>query len=263
MKTPANDLERAFVAASRSQSALPTFYRLLQESVLWFLMPYHPELELGTMQIEPGKEMAFESFMMRDGQMVPVFTSEQQLRYALRVRKESARSFAVANLRGETLFQILAQQPQPVIINAHSELGEFLMEQGAVKSLGDGSVLRPLLNAGGEPDGGGGYEAQLTILDVADHPTSLVQPVFEFIRQHDVFRTAWVFGLGAPQAWDRRSYQLAIWMERRDAAMEQDLGVVLMNLKNGGQEFEVMIMNNSDIEKLEWTRHVPPFFRRA
>ena len=263
MKTPVNDLERAFRAAYRSESAMPEFYRRLRESELWFLMPYHPELELGMMKIEPGTEMAFESFMMKTGMEVPVFTSEEQLRYALRVRKESARSYAVAKLPGATLFQILAGQPLPVVMNPHSEMGEAVFETEAVKNLGDGSILKPLKNAGEQGNDEGGYSAQLTILDVADRPTKLVQPVFEYIGQHDIFRAAWVFGNGLPETWDRRSYHLAFWMERRDEEIEQGLGVVLMAVQNADLKCEVVVMGTEEKERHEWTRHVPPFFQRS
>ena len=262
MKTPVNDLERAFVAAVRSESALPAFMRLLRESPLSFLTPYHPELDTGEMELKPGSEMSIETFTMRDGTMVPVFTSEGQLRRSLRTMNQSARRFTVMTMDGATLFSILASQPHPVIINPHSELGEAVLQTGTVKKLADGSALRPVTNAGeSSPDGG--REMSLTILNVADHPTDIIQPVFEYLRQHPIFRAAWIFGLGAPEAWDRKSYQMAVWMEKRDAEKEQDLGVIVKAIRDQKALVEVMIMCDEEVAGLEWTRHIPPFFQRA
>jgi len=70
---------------------------------------------------------------------------------------------------------------------------------------------------------------KLKILNPADYPTDLIQPVFELLRRHKNFRAAWIFGAtdAKPQPASGRGYQLLLLMEPRDAVIFHDLNMTV------------------------------------
>lgn len=255
MKTPVNELERALRAAARSESGRPAMFRKLLEEKLWCLMPYHPEME-GTLELAPGSPVTFTTWMMEGGEVVPLFTSPEQLKYAIRVRRDSTRAYTLAELQGRVLMQILAEQDKNVTINPHSELAELLLEPQAVRRLADGSIFQTVTRSEQE------QSMPMTILDPADYPTTLVQPVFEFIRQHEAFRAAWVFGEGLPATFQPGRYRMSFWMEPREERLEQELGMVMLASMREDLRCGMTMMSTEQAQSQEWTRHVAPFFRR-
>lgn len=87
-----------------------------------------------------------------------------------------------------------------------------------------GEMLEPL------PEGATETTA-LNLLDPAEYPTDLIQPVFEFCRQHRQYRAAWVFdspsGRERVAATGGRAYQLLFLMDPRDRFVHHDLSMVI------------------------------------
>jgi len=76
---PANDLDRAIMAVQRSKASLPELYRQLAAGELWFLLPYHPEIEGELLELKNGSPLPFASLTDQQGEAVPLFSSEVKL----------------------------------------------------------------------------------------------------------------------------------------------------------------------------------------
>src|SRR5215471_12288220 len=79
-----NDLDRAIVAIRRSNANLPDFYRQLTEGELWFLIPYHPEVEGECLELNPGSPCPFVTLEDEKGVVVPLFSSEMRVDEAMK-----------------------------------------------------------------------------------------------------------------------------------------------------------------------------------
>src|SRR5436309_7974820 len=80
---PANELDRAIMAVQRSKAGLPELYRQLAAGELWFLIPYHPEIEGDLLELKNGSPLPFASLTDQHGEVVPLFSSEARVEEAL------------------------------------------------------------------------------------------------------------------------------------------------------------------------------------
>ena len=184
MSQPTNDLERALVAAMRGPAGQPEFYRQLRDSEVVFLMPYHPDLE-GTMSVTGGDRVAMVSWKSLQGEFVPVFTSRRVATWAIKTRAPGE-PYALAAVKGETFFLMVAPQKQMVIVNPGCPTGEVLLVPEAVQAMADGSIFKPITSVEKT-------EEQVIIMDPADYPTDFIQPLFQFLRGRPEVRAAWIF----------------------------------------------------------------------
>jgi len=109
MNDPMNDLERAFAKMARGPEARPEFFRLLRESELSFLLPYHPEIEGEEMELKNGDPMPpFVVWQNKKGSFIPVFTSDARADAAVAKQTEERRfqkcPYSVGSMNGEVLF---------------------------------------------------------------------------------------------------------------------------------------------------------------
>ena len=79
-----NELDRAMLAVQRSRASTPEFYRQLATGELWFLLPFHPEMEGAHFEIKNGTTLPFVMLMDAAGEIVPLFSSEARLEEGLK-----------------------------------------------------------------------------------------------------------------------------------------------------------------------------------
>lgn len=188
-KIPTNDLDRALVALMRRTSAMPQFLRELGKGELWFLVPFHPEVIGDKLKLENGMKSPFVELQDAQGRHVPLFSSHLRLAEALRTRKVPKNTYAAASMEAMLLLQVLGSMELTGRINLNCKTGSVYLPPSMMRDVADGSALKPT-----EPCEE--VSQTLRIIDPADYPTYLMQPVFEILRQHRNFRAAWVLERG-------------------------------------------------------------------
>ena len=117
-----------------------------------------------------------------------MFTSEERAEQALKATGKPANRQNVLRMKGEELFRAIAARKPPcgMVINPACGTGEMLLDHAAVKLLADGSILKPLRPEKRE-------EGVVRIVEPADYPTRLLEPLFQYLRRCASVRAAWLF----------------------------------------------------------------------
>lgn len=256
-RVPSNELDQAIVALGRSQAALPRFMRALGAGKLWFLTPYHPEVEDGEIELEPGMRSPFVELEDAAGAFVPIFSSGERLDEALRTAQAPPGSFAAGSMDAAALLEVLARMELRVVLNRGCSTGQVELPRNLMSDVADGSAFEV------PPMDGPAEQQTLTMIDPADFPTDLIQPVFEFVRQHENFRALWIFhhGEGKRTPAGGLRYQFVAHMEPRDAALYHDFQLVLASACKAPHEAASGCVNEGDAAYLAalW-KLVKPFY---
>jgi hypothetical protein len=238
-----NKLDRAILAMQRSPAEAPALYRQLTTGELYFLLPYHPEIEAGErMQIQPGSRFPFCVQPQPDGvEVVPIFSSEARVEESLRKGAVPPDKFLCGAMPAVQVLELIGTMGFPAVLNRGCTTGEVTLPAELLCDLADGSIFRPT---------GPGETIQMAVqtLDPADYPTDLIQRAFEFIRKHPAFRAAWVFRLPArpPGTGGPPKYQLLFLMSPRNQTLFHDLNLALNCSPPEGLAFEIGTVHEHD-----------------
>lgn len=255
---PSNELDRTIVAFTRSRAALPELMRQLSDAEeLWFLMPYHPEMEGEAIELKPGMPLPFVEITDEKGALVPVFSSCERAEEAMTHAGFPQRKFVPAAMPALQLLGILGRAELRAALNKSCGTGQLILPPNLMRDIADGSALR--LNS----DPTEQVRDEVHALDPAEYPTDLVQAAFEILRQHRHFRTAWIFerGKGEPTPAGGRRYQFLVLMEPRDAVISRDLSLVVSSARSPADEVELGYLDENDAPLLAklW-QLAPPFY---
>lgn len=258
---PINDLDHALIAMQKSNSALPALYRALSEGELWFLIPWHPEVEeAGGMELENGMPLPFSQIEVKGETVVPLFSSFERAREAMKKFRLPARTYSTAVMEAKLVLQILGATELRAVVNKGCKTGEVTIPPDLMRDLANGEALQPLGSDAPTESG------KVQILDPSDYPTNLIQPAFEILRAHREFRAAWVFGApGEPFTADGRPrYQVLVLMDPRDEVIFHDLNVVLNAPCTPRCEVSIGRLEEDDVEMIEKIfAAAPPFYCAA
>ena len=257
-KIPTNDLDRALIALVKSKSALPRFLRELGTGELWFLTPFHPEIIGGEVELEEGMRSPFMEMGDAEGPYVPVFSSFERLQESMRACQVPEDSAAAASMEALLVLDLLGKMGLRGMINMGCKTGAIYLPPEMMRDVADGSAFEPM-----EPTGEV-KSRMMSIIDPADYPTNLLQPVFEILRQHRNFRAAWVMVETNPDApgTDAWHYQFAIQMEPHDPEVFHEFNLVLASAAIAtGDRVECGRVDGTDTEYIAnlW-RQVEPFY---
>jgi hypothetical protein len=182
---PLNDLERLLAKPKFGPQDYPEMFRLLREMELVFLLPYHPELEGGSMDVQNGGKLP--PFVVwtnpGSGPRIPIFTSLDRAQEACRKTRARDNQYALCKMPGQQLFELLSCQTRNIAINPATGLLSVMLDVAGVKQvalLGPGQVE-------GETKTG-----RVKLLTAADYPTELVQVLFQYLRGCPDVRAAWL-----------------------------------------------------------------------
>jgi hypothetical protein len=247
-----NDLDRAIVAARRSKAALPDLCRELIKGELWFLVPFHPEVEGECIEIKNGSPLPFAMLQDEKGAVVPLFSSETRLDEGLRNGKMPSNKYSAAAMPAIQALDILGKADLRAVVNKSCATGDIIIPANLMRDLSDGSALAPSPSLQQEHGTG-------NIVNPADYPTHLVQPAFELMRRHRNFRAAWIISLphtkpGAPP--DAR-WQMLILMEPPDQQMFHDLNLAVSSARVSPDEIALGLLDETD------SKLIQNIFRRA
>ena len=257
-----NDLDRAIVAVRRSKAGLPDFYRELSRNELWFLLPFHPEMEGELLELKNGSPLPFA--LLKDGPdgVVPLFSSEARVEEGLEKGRVPQRKYSTAAMPALQLLEILGKTGLPAILNKSCATGEVRIPPNLMRDLAEGKVLAPA--ADGEPVA---EQGNVRILNAAEYPTHLIQPAFEFMRRHRNFRAAWIFDFprtNQPQTATTHRWQMLILMQPRDAQLAHDLNLAVQGARTKDDEIGVGQVDENDAAYVEnLFRRAPAFYTAA
>jgi hypothetical protein len=237
-----NELDRTIKAMQRSNAGAPEFYRQLVAAELWFLLPYHPEMEGAHMQIQNGSPFPFCVQTESDGEeIVPIFSSEARLEESLRAGDVPTNKFLCGKMPGVQVLELIGKVGFAAVLNRGCATGELALPADLLCDLADGSIF--------EPTGPSEIiQAAVTLVNPADYPTDLIQRAFEFIRQYRAFRAAWVFLLPDDSAAfnEARTYQLLFLVSPRSQALLHDLNLALNCSPPKGVTFNIGTVDETD-----------------
>jgi hypothetical protein len=251
MNQPQNDLERALWAVSRGPEGYPELFRQLRESMVTFLMPYHPEW-VGDIPIENGTAITFAVWKNADGPQIPLFTSLERAETALQATGARNNQYGVAEMKGEWLFGAIAGQKLPAVLNPACGTPHLSLDVRAARKLADGSIL--------EMDKGQEEKGRIKIVDAADYPTDLLQPVFKFLRGKPEVRAAWLFYRLEKDDSKQRYYVFGLLVRGDSEAVKSELSVVIRHAKKSRRGFGVTALDPNQPEMKKVLAKFPPFY---
>lgn len=258
-----NDLDRAIIAVGRSRSATPELYRQLCEGEFWVLLPFHPEIEDTNFELKNGMQMPFVRVEDKEGELVVLYSSAERVRESLKRSKVPPKAYSTGTIEAKVLLQMLGAIGLRAVVNKNCRTtGELILPPDLMRDLANGSALEPLGTGGDGP----GEKRALDILNAADYPTDLVQPMFEVLKQHRNFRAAWIFGVpGTGPGTDvARRYGVLVLMDPRDAVIFHDFNMVVAAVENPQDKVELAFANEDDTAEIaRLFQQAPPFFVAA
>ncbi len=240
-----NELDRAVIRIGKSHAALPDLMRALSQGELWTLIPWHPEVEDTDFELTNGMEMPFAQFEDAKGAFVPVFSSFERVREAMKRARFPARTYSAAAVEAKVLMSILGNANLRASINHDCKPASVMIGADMMRDIADGSALQP-----GKPEPT--RRMRMQKLDAADYPTRIVQAAFEVMRQHRSFRAAWIFGRSKSEAQppEGRGYHMMVLMEPRDPVVFRDLNLVVMSATGKKDELDLAYVPENDVSQL-------------
>jgi hypothetical protein len=224
-----------FSPSPAAPSALPDVYRALTLNNLCALIPYHPEM-VGNFQIENGMPCPF--IMTHDdrGEAVLLFSSEARADEAVKTGRFPESKYTTAAMPARQMLEIIGKMELRAIINPACATGTFEAPPDMMRDLASGVALQPLPS-------GPIVERIFNVIDPADYPTDLIQPLFEVSRRDWRYRAAWVMRGKEPAAAGGTSYAFFVWIDPPDAALVHDCNIVLQNSRNETDEASITVLD--------------------
>ncbi len=255
---PLNPLEQAFMAAARGPEGLPGLFKQLVASELAALMPYHPEME-GLVEIRQGSGFQFLVWQHPErGLQVPLFTSEKRALESLDKLGANRQPSCMALIPGTVLFASLAGQKYGVVINPGCSTGEIFLDLKTVRSLADGSLLKP-----GAP--APLHAGRVSLVDPAEYPTGLVQPVFRFLTGQENVRAAWIFQEQPTPTPGRLptgpgGYVIGLLVDGDPAPVMHDFSLVVSGLGDAPSPIGLTVLSSEDPVQADLMKRFPAFY---
>jgi hypothetical protein len=186
---PLSDLDRAIVAAHRSPSALPELCRQLCQGELFLLIPHHPEFgQDDQLELRNGMEVPFVIQPEGEGEVVLIFSSEERAQEGMRRGKVPPGTYRIVSMSAIQALEVLGKVGLRALVNKCCAMPQLILPPELMRDIASGKVFQSSDVTSREME-----EITLRLLDPADYPTDLIQPVFEILRKHRQFRAAWIF----------------------------------------------------------------------
>lgn len=256
---PTNELDRALQAVHKSPAAIPDLYRRLSEGELYLLVPYHPEVIDEAIEIKNGAPFPFAMLSDDEGEVVPIYSSSERAEEGLERGQVPPATFLIGSMPAVQALEVLGKMNLRAVLNKSCTTPEFTIPPDLMRDLASGEVLEPMTE-------GNRQTFSLDLLDPADYPTYLVQPVFEYLRRQKQYRAAWIFRSPSEEAKASakggHGYHLAFLMDPRDRIVHHDLNLIIAAaLSWSDDELTHGLIDETDpVEVAGLFRQAPPFY---
>jgi hypothetical protein len=245
MQSSESELEQE-ISQSGNLERRPQLFRLLRQSELFFLVPYHPELTGGKIRGAPHF-VVWKSDM--DGRRVVIFTSEKRAHEATTKLSIPAKQYAVASMIGVDVFGTIADCGENFTINpASGAERQLFMDAATAASLADGWILMP--NEGG-----------MTGVKVEDYPEPVLGPMREYLARDRGIFAAWLLEVPqTPGDTSPHKYVFGFYgkgsMERRKRAATS----MAVKASQGAYDAIGVVIAGNDPAMAVMFEQMPPFY---
>ena len=258
MQEPINDLERAYLNAHLGMAETVAYFNELRDSILIFLMPYHPEVE-GVMQVSNGSSLTFELWKIGGEDMIPIFTSTYRVEEALRASGRWERKSMMAEMLGKELLHLISlmMDRNQVIVNPGCATGSRAMDAVMVNSILDGSALE--IPTPGEMELNG---LAMSLPNSPSQPARLREPLAKFFSGLPEVAAAWLFHEDEPTKPFEYVYVVGILVEGGDAAaVKLETALAIAGACPPEWNSRVWVMDRNDSGLADIFASLPPFYK--
>ena len=213
MNERVNALEHAFANAHLGVEETVEFFRLLRESNLTFVAPYHPEIE-GRHQVQSDGKMIITIWMLNGEEVIPIFTSPQRLDEAMGSIGKPGQLYCAGGMMGLELFRGFCPPHNKfrVAINPLCACGTHFLDPARIQSIVDGSGL--YIPTPGELAMGG---LCISLPESPSQPARLRGPLGKFFATIPEVRAAWLFYEEEPKPPFEKVYVVGVAVVGGDA----------------------------------------------
>ena len=178
------------------------------------------------------------------GPVVPLFSSVARAEEAMERFQLPPRTYSLGTMDAKLVLGILGKGEMRAVVNKGCATGELTIPADLMRDVASGKVFEPMDLDSDEPD----QRQTLKVLDPADYPTDLIQPLFETLRRYANFRATWVLGFPDEDALpvERRRYQLLVLMEPRDEVVFHEFAMVLGAVRTHIPNVESGLLDETD-----------------
>ena len=249
---PLNELEQLLAKPRFGPQDYPEMFRLLRETELCFLLPYHPEMEGATIGLENGDQLP--PFVVwsspKDGPRIPIFSSIERAQEACEKTGSRENQYVIADMPGRQLFEILSCQPDGIAINPATGGPSIMMDIEGIKQLGGRNA---------DEDVGEKKTGQVQLLTPADYPTKLVQSLFQYLRGCPGVRAAWLARDLAP-AGPGTGYIVMVLGAGDQKKVQDDIIIVAGSAIAKGESVHTAFFDGTNAAALATAEKFTPFY---
>jgi len=179
-----------------------------------------------TIIVPEGRRRSVILWKFEDEEVIPVFTSTARAREAIAAIDRAGRPLCLAQIAGGPLFKLLQGCGKAVIINPACNGAEMRLDPPVISRLANRSILRPC-------DEAEKATGDAVVVDPADYPIEVMEPVFHFLRARPDVHAAWLLRMKPAHAGDAGLYVFAVLSRDAGGRLEGDLMIVLDNAGSG------------------------------
>jgi len=189
------------------------FLRLLRESNLTFVVPYHPEME-GRHEVQPDGKMTITICMLNGEEVVPLFTSPRRLDEAMAAFVKPGQPYMAGEMLGLELFRGFCPPHNKfrVAINPLCSCGTHFLDPARIQGIVDESGL--YIPTPGEMAMNG---LCISLPQSPSQPASLREPLGKFFATIPEVRAAWLFHEEEPKPPFEQVYVVGVAVVGGDA----------------------------------------------
>lgn len=232
--------------AANDPGVRPEFYReLLDTDLLVLIVP--TQAQPGKFIAREGEKLMIKGITVQDKKLIPVFTSEIRLKEYIQAPDH------LAQLKGQALLAIIAEQKNGMVLNPVSRYGkEFTPEE--VAALVDGSMFRQFdkteLPA----------QQKTLISEPKDYPDKLVAALKTLFERNSNIEKAYIAQISMPDTGEPPHLLIAIDAAGDFEAVASGCGIVIKDSLGQGQFADLMPLRGSSLES--YFNGSTPFYQK-
>lgn len=241
---PQNRIEKLIrrLGKSDDHSHMGELFRLLEESPIFFPLPYHPEI-VGDWEIGNGDTMTISAFADAEGPFYPAFTSDAVAEWSSEYFPGPG-PWAIGSTPGRIWFGVVAQTGVRVVINPRCT-ARLLLKPELVEDLARGCY------SGDATESGDREKMQLLPIRPDAMPGRLLREIRTFCaRRRDAIAVYAFHPISvATQQAEEGEIRIIVWLrDQCSRNFQADLGIVVERAAPPRIEIRIGFMNTGEDE---------------
>ncbi|MBE7494607.1 MAG: SseB family protein [Verrucomicrobiaceae bacterium] len=251
---PCNALERLMHKAAADPAQHGPLMRLLWQSEIHTLIPYHPEV-MGTHQMQPGQQMTFIMASDKEGPFIPAFTSDAAAEYCLRKNAPRGAAFGLAAMTGGLFLQLVNGMGHSIVFNSGMQQNLVLRPE-AIAALVKGDLRHARPGSGEEVCE---RSTRLAGVDPSSLPESFREGVRRFCDRTPVPIAVYLFVTIDPASGqpDTRQWRIILRLRSQDNDFYNDFTLLAHKLLPPGAELATGVVTDDEHALAFLHKHAP------